>query len=248
MAVADIVFTIFHVLLDWLDVAIMLVFIYMLFRLFSGGKGLGNLFKGGEGDNNRGDGNGNNRNIRNNRDDKTPLHTPEEDETKRKKGDGTAPSQEEQDLARRAPGLDVRNPAAIRIRVVTSDGHPIRGAELAIWSVDMPRWRRALGRRTPEFPLFKKQFTDRNGWWPPQPQGDEHPQPLEIGSGFLHIAVKSSHGKANRVAPVAPFQVTQGVQDIIIPIGRGEDDQHHNPTDLSVKQQGNDIVLRGMIE
>lgn len=58
MAVADMVNRILAILLDYLSLAIVIVLIYMLFQLVTGGQGIGDIFKGGHSDRRGNEGNG----------------------------------------------------------------------------------------------------------------------------------------------------------------------------------------------
>ncbi len=245
MAVADIVFTIFHVLLDWLGVAIMLVFLYMLFRLVSGGKGIGDLFKGGGGDHRRGDDWNDRRrhsdhDDRGNHDDGGHGDSPDGGHGDSPDGGhGDGPTPEEQAAAQRAPGLDVQHPGLMRVQVTTRGGQPVSNAKVSITCADMPRLRRMTGRGTPEYPIIKSAATGRDGCWPHTqrgPNGEEAPGAFQIGSGYIKITVKSAKGNGTAYAviyPVNPQQPT--LQTIPVDVGSGQDQSHHRPTNLRIQ-------------
>jgi len=179
MTVATITISIFQTFLELLSMAIILVIIYMFFRLATNGEGLGGLsklFGNGDGDErSRRERTPRTRTPGPNENDTPPDREEDEDLT-----DGTDTEGNEQALAAR--GLDNEHPGLVRILVTDVDNNPLPRSRVTIRALDMPLWRRITHIHGREFRVWSG-LTGPDGTAPPQTN-------LRIGSGPARVAAR----------------------------------------------------------
>lgn len=138
-------------------------------------------------------------------------------------------------------GLDNDHPGRIRVLVTNVDENPVDSATVRVFALDMPLWRRALGRHTKEMMMFKGR-TNVDGLWPGRTTF------ALIGSGPVKIKVSKNMKDRTEEHLIVPSSGPQDVQVIHITLdGRGEKDQRYEPFIESVERHGDQLHLRGRV-
>lgn len=171
----EVVFHVLGVVLDYLSLAIIIAFFYVLFNLFSGGKGIGSLFN------------------------RTPASSSDPDDGSRRTGGAPPRTTPEPDApgiegdpnpeGGRPKGLDYTQPVHVRVLVTNADDNPIPKAQVRIFALDKPMLQRALGISTAERPIHGG-MTGPDGCYPSRPSY------LVLGTGPIRIKVKTPFGDA----------------------------------------------------
>ncbi len=220
--VQEAVLYILGIVMDWLSIFILLVLIYMLFKLVVGDKSIGELF-GGKGD--------------------YPDRESEKEKRRKKKREEEEADEEAKTgkPSKKSKGLDNEHPGRIRILVTNADDNPINDAKVRVYALDMPLWRRALGRHTAEMMVYEDR-TGPDGLCPSRVEGKL------IGSGPVRVIVKTRFGNADTEALVVPSEGDQ-VQVIQVVISqKGEREEAFEPHVLSVEEAYPDrLELTGVV-
>lgn len=137
-------------------------------------------------------------------------------------------------------GLDNEHPGRIRILVTNADDSPIPKAEVVIYALDMPAWRRLFKRHTSELMLFRR-YTGSDGLCPSRTGY------LSLGSGPIKIKIKSRLGNTTTEELVRPYDGEVQLIHVAVP-RRGEKSESFEPVIRNVSFDDNQLYLEGVIQ